>query len=56
MHDGDPMALYRLGETDREALVVLLGYELHESRQRTRQSQPIKHASGRLEALDRFQV
>ena len=50
------MALYRLAETDRDALVALLGWELHRSRQRPRQSAPIRHATGRLDALDRFQV
>jgi hypothetical protein len=48
------MALYRLGETDREALVALLGWELHRSRQRPRESAPIRHAEGRLDALDAF--
>ncbi|MGA0311964.1 MAG: hypothetical protein ACO3N4_02745 [Ilumatobacteraceae bacterium] len=50
------MALYRLAETDRDALVALLGWELHRSRQRPRQSAPIRNAEGRLDALDAFQV
>lgn len=50
------MALYRLAETDRDALVALLGWELHRSRQRPKQSAPIRHAEGRLDALAAFQV
>jgi len=35
-------------------IVALLGWELHRSRQRPRESAPIRHAEGRLDALDAF--
>jgi hypothetical protein len=54
-HLGDPLGCYRLARTDREALLVLLGFETFQARRQKPMSTP-RNVVGDVAALQRFQV